>query len=136
MNIVVLVLLVLQSLIGVLALLCWRRAVHSGARFPLALVASHIAVVDAATGLWIVRLVSDRAGWGWAALVVLLAGNGIGDLVLAGRWRLDKAVGGQWLKGWLSAAKGLTNPKRRIGAAHAVGAGVTTVAMLVACLVG
>ena len=53
-----------------------------------------------------------------------------------GRWRLDQAASGAWLKGWISAAKGLTNPKRRIGAAHATLAGVTTVAMLVACLIG
>ncbi|HJQ04021.1 MAG TPA: hypothetical protein VJ872_01125 [Nocardioides sp.] len=136
MNIAVLLLLVVQSLIGLLALLRWRTAMRSGARFPTALVATHIAVVDVASILWIVRLVSDRAAWGWAALVVLLVGNGLGDLVLAGRWRLDEAVGGQWLKGWVSGAKGLLTPRRRVGAAHATLAGVTTVAVLVACLVG
>ncbi|HWU22149.1 MAG TPA: hypothetical protein VN088_11530 [Nocardioides sp.] len=136
MNIAVLVLLVVQSALGLLALLRWRRALRSGARFPTALVATHIAVVDVATGLWVVRLVSDRAGWGWAALVVLLVGNGLGDLVLAGRWRLDQAVAGQWLKGWVSAAKGLLEPRRRVGALHATFAGITTVAVLVGCLVG
>ena len=136
MNVAVLVLLVLQSTVGLLALLRWRRALRAGSRFPTSLVATHVVVADTASILWIVRLVADHLAWGWASLVVLLVGNGIGDLVLAGRWRLDQAATGAWLKGWVSAAKGLTNPKRRIGAAHATLAGVTTVAMLVACLIG
>ncbi|GAA4805840.1 hypothetical protein ACFQ0K_00870 [Nocardioides caeni] len=136
MDVVVLVLLLLQSALGVLALLRWRKALRPSARFPTSLVAAHIAVSDIATILWVVRLVTDEVGWGWAALGVLLVGNGIGDLVLAGRWRLDQATSGAWLKGWVSAAKGLTNPKRRVGAAHAAGAGITTVALLVACLIG
>lgn len=134
-DIVVLVLLLVQSLIGVAALLRWRSALRAGATFPTALVATHIAVADAATIVWIVRMATDELAWGWASFVVLLVGNGVGDLVLAGRWRLDQAVAGQWLRGWVNAVKGLANPKRRLGAAHAAGAGVTTVLMLVACLV-
>ena len=135
MNVVVLVLLLVQSALGLLALLRWRKAIRTSARFPTSLVATHILVADTATILWIVRLVTDEAGWGWASFVVLLVGNGIGDLVLAGRWRLDQATSGAWLKGWVSAAKGLLNPKRRVGAAHAAGAGIVTVVVLVACLI-
>lgn len=136
LDLVVLVLLVVQSLLGVLALLRWRAASRAGSAFPTALVATHIAVVDIATVLWVVRVVSDDLVWGWISLGVLLLGNGLGDLVLAGRWRIDEAVSGQWLRGWVDAAKGLLHPKRRIGAAHAVGAGVTTVLLAAACVVG
>lgn len=133
LDLVVLVLLAAQSLLGVLALLRWRAALRAGARFPVALVATHVAVVDLATVLWIVRMVTDELAWGWVSLVVILLGNGLGDLVLAGRWRLDQAVSGRWLRGWVSAARGLLDPQRRAGAAHAVGAGVTTVMLAVAC---
>ena len=134
MNVAALVLLLLQSVLGLLALLRWRKVLRPSAPFPTALVAAHVVVADAATLLWIVRMVSDEVAWGWASFVVLLVGNGLGDLVLAGRWRLDQAVSGAWLKGWMSAAKGLLDPKRRVGAAHAAGAGIVTVVVLVACL--
>lgn len=133
-DLIVLVLLLAQSLIGVAALVRWRSALRSGSPFPTALVATHILVADAATILWIVRMVTDELAWGWASLVVLLVGNGIGDLVLAGRWRIDQAISGGWLRGWVDAAKGLLNPKRRLGAAHAAGAGVTTVFLAIACV--
>jgi hypothetical protein len=136
MNVAVLVLLLVQSAVGLLALVRWRRALRAGARFPTSLVLTHIAVADTATVLWIVRLATDHAGWAWAALAVLLVGNAVGDLVLAGRWRLDEAASGRWLTGWVSAAKGLLTPRRRVGATHATLAGVTTVATLVGCLVG
>ncbi|GAB2989174.1 hypothetical protein [Nocardioides montaniterrae] len=136
MVVAVLVLLVVQSLLGVLALLRWRRALRTGASFPWPLVASHVLVADIATALWIARLVTDAGGWGWASFGVLLVGNGLGDLVLAGRWRLDAAVGGRWLTGWVSGAKGLLDPRRRVGALHATGAGVVTVLVLVACILG
>lgn len=135
MVVAVLVLLVVQSLVGLLALLRWRRALRAGARFPTVLVTVHVVVALTATALWVVRLLAGGDGWAWAAFVVLLVGNGLGDLVLAGRWRLDEAVGGRWLRGWVSAAKGLLTPRRRVGAAHATLAGVTTVLVLVACLV-
>ena len=136
LNVIVLVLLVVQSLIGVTALLRWRAALRNGSPFPTAVVATHIAIADAGTVLWIIRLVTDDLKWGWAALVVILVGNAVGDIVLAGRWRLDQALSGQWLTGWVSAAKGLLNPKRRLGAAHAAGAGITTTLLAIACIVG
>ena len=136
MDMAVLVLLLLQSALGLLALLRWRKALRAPGRFPTTLVTSHVVVADAATVLWIVRMASGEEAWGWAAFVVLLVGNGLGDLVLAGRWRIDQAMSGAWLKGWLSAVKGLADPKRRVGAAHAAGAGIVTVATLAACLVG
>jgi hypothetical protein len=135
LDAVVLALLVLQSVVGVLALLRWRGALRAATSFPTALVAAHIVVSAGATALWVVWLASDRLAWGWAAFVVVLVGNGLGDLVLAGRWRLDQALSGRWLRGWADAARNLLDRRRRIGAAHAALAGVTTVLMLVACLV-
>lgn len=135
LDLIVLVLLAVQALLGVVALLRWRAARVVGTAFPTALVTAHVVVAVVAVVLWVVRMATDDLGWGWGALVVLLTANGIGDLVLAGRWRLDHAVSGRWVRGWLSAAKGLTHPRRRAGAAHAVMAGVTTVLLLVACLV-
>lgn len=132
LDVIVLVLLLIQSSLGALALLRWRAA---KARIPWSIVGVHIAVVDVATILWIVRLVTDDLGWGWASLVVLILGNGLGDLVLAGRWRADHAVSGRWLRGWVNAVKGLLSPQRRLGAAHAAGAGIVTLLTAVACVV-
>lgn len=135
LDAIVLVLLLLQSALGALAFLRWRRALRSGASFPTALVATHVAVADTATVLWIVRMLSDELAWGWAALVVIIAANGLGDLILAGRWRLDHALSGRWARSYFSAVKGLTEPRRRAGAAHLVGAGVTTITLAAACVV-
>lgn len=132
---IVLVLLVLQSLLGVAALLRWRSAYKNRVGFPMRTVATHIAFADVTTVLWIVWMVTDALAWGWAALVTILLANGVGDLLLAGRWRLEHALTGRWLRGWVAAAKGLTSPRRRVNAAHAVMAGVTTAVLAAACVV-
>jgi len=134
LNVIVLVLLGVTMAIGLTVLLRWLKRRRPGTGFPTALVATHISVVVVGTALWVIFMATDQVAWAWASLVVVLTGNGLGDLVLAGRWRLDVAASGRWAQGWLSAVKDLVHPRRRINAAHAVLAGVTSVTMLVATL--
>lgn len=134
MNVAVLVLLGVTVSVGITVLLRWLKRRRPGTAFPTPLVAVHIGAAVAGTALWVTFMATDTTAWAWVALVVVLTGNGLGDMVLAGRWRLDVAARGRWAQDWWSAVKDLVRPRRRINAAHAALAGVTTVSMLVATL--
>jgi hypothetical protein len=134
MTTAVLVLLVTTATFGILILLRWLRRHTAGSKFPTALVALHLFSAVATLALWLTYMATDRLGWAWAALITVLATNGLGDLVLAGRWRLDAAVRGTWIRDYGKALGDLRNPRRRINAAHFVLAGTTTVLLAYATI--
>ena len=131
---VVLLLLVATATVGTLALLRWLRRRSPGSKFPTALVVLHVSAVLTTLTLWLIYMTTDRTGWAWAALVTVLTANGLGDLLLAGRWRLDSAVRGTWIRDYGKAVSDLRHPRRRLNAAHLVLAGTTTVVLAYATI--
>lgn len=131
---VVLILLVTTVAFGLLILLRWLRRRTAGSQFPTTLVVLHLSGAVATLALWLAYMATDRLGWAWAALVTVLTTNGLGDLVLAGRWRLDAAMRGTWIRDYGKALGDLRHPRRRINAAHFVLAGTTTVVLAYATI--
>jgi len=113
--------------------------------FPPPLVFGHFLTAAVGLVIWVVYLVTDAAGWAWAAFAVLVVVAGAGD-VLVLRWnRLRRAPGmvtggasGSGAAGPLSTTAAGAVPERRIPpgivAAHGLFAVATVVLVLLVAL--
>lgn len=142
LDVIVLILLLVTAAAGLVALLSWlagRRRLRSAGRtarpFPTATVVIHVVGAFATLALWGTWMDSDQARWAWLALVVVLVTNGLGDMILAGRWREGVGMAGRWLADWLQAVRQILKGTRLAGTLHAALAGTTTALMLAACIV-
>jgi len=126
----VLAVLLLQSAVGLAMLLGLRRQRRINAT---ALV--HAVLADAALALWIAFVVVEDAWIAWASFAVVLLGNVFGDLLLIAHWRGrtgQKTSFGKDYNASISSVLRGQHPK--VPTAHAAGAGIVTVLMLIAAI--
>lgn len=142
LDVIVLVLLLVTAAAGLVALLGWlagrrrvRAAGRTGRPFPTATVVVHVVGAFATLALWGFYMDAGRVRWAWVALVVALVTNGLGDMILAGRWREGVGMAGRWLSDWWQAVRQILKGTRLAGTLHAALAGTTTALMLAACIV-
>jgi hypothetical protein len=142
LDVIVLVLLLVTAAAGIVALLSWlagrrrvRAAGRTGRPFPTTTVVVHLLGALLTLALWGFYLDDGRVRWAWVALVVVLVTNGLGDMILAGRWREGAGMAGRWLSDWIQAVRQILRGTRLAGTLHAALAGTTTALMLVACIV-
>ena len=137
MALVALVSWVITAVVGVLALVQWRRRRRRQSPFPTRLVAGHVGAVTLGLALWTAYVVSGQLWTAWLTFVVVNAANALGDTILLGRFRAVAGLGGSWARDYRRALgavlKGKYPPLRSL---HGILGGVTFVATLAACVVG
>ncbi len=124
---VVLGVLLLTVALGAVNLLRWVRGRRSSV--PTAKVATHIALVLAATAGWI-AFMATRAGWlAWIAFAAITLGQVFGDLLMFASYRARSGETGK--VGYFAVAAELFRSRRPVAALHAIVAAVGYFTMLV-----
>lgn len=116
LAIVVLVLLVTTVLLGIRAVLVWRR--HRAAGYPTAKIATHITLQSAGILCWIAFIVTTHAALAWAALILLTVGQVFGDLLMFASYRARHSARPK--PGYGAVAQDVLGFSRPVPALHAI----------------
>lgn len=126
----VLALLAATAILGVVAVMAWRR--HPATGFPTTKVTTHIALQTTSIVLWTGFVVTSRPWVAWTTFAVITAGQVVGDLLMFAsyreRHRRAEAVS------YRAVAKDVLGFTRPVPAIHAITGALGWFTMLTVCV--
>jgi len=125
-----LALLVAAAALGLTSLLAWLRHRQSG--FPTTKAIAHIVLQVIAIGVWCAFAVTGAVAAGWAAFVIITAGQVVGDLLMFASYRARHPDDPR--PRYLTAGGDVLSFRRPVPALHALVGAIAWFGMLAICI--